>query len=44
MSELETSATGTTGAEVKEVSLLDGFFNLTARKYLQTHWTAGNRS
>ena len=27
----------------KEVSLLDGFFNLTARKYLQTHWTAGNR-
>ena len=28
----------------KEVSLLDGFFNLTARKYLQTRWTAGNRS
>ncbi len=27
----------------KEVSLLDGFINLTARKYLQTHWTAGNR-
>jgi len=27
----------------KEVSLLDGFFNLTARKYLQTNWSAGHR-
>ena len=27
----------------KEVSLLDGFFNLTARKFLQTKWNSGNR-
>ena len=27
----------------KEVSLLDGFFTLTARKYLQTIWTSGIR-
>lgn len=27
----------------KEVSLLDGFFNLTARKFLQTSWSSGNR-
>ena len=27
----------------KEVSLLDGFFNLTARKFLQTNWSSGNR-
>jgi len=27
----------------KEVSLLDGFFTLTARKFLQTKWNAGYR-
>ena len=27
----------------KEVSLLDGFFNLTARKFLQINWSSGNR-
>ena len=27
----------------KEVGLLDGFFNLTARKFLQSRWHAGNR-
>ena len=31
MSELETSATGTTGAEVKEVSLLDRALEATAQ-------------
>ena len=28
----------------KEVGLLDGFFNLTARKYLQTKWNSGYRT
>ena len=27
----------------KEVGLLEGFFNLTARQYLQTKWTIGSR-
>ena len=36
MSELETSATGTTGAEVKEVSLLDRALEATAQTPVDT--------
>ena len=27
----------------KEVGLLEGFFNLTARQFLQTKWNVGSR-